>query len=54
MNEVTWPLQKGPAPMPMVGMRRADVAAAATAAGTHSKTTEKQPASCNAKAVSTT
>jgi len=40
--------------MPMVGILSADVAAAATGAGTHSKTTEKQPASCNERAVSTT
>jgi hypothetical protein len=40
--------------MPMVGICNADVAAAATGAGTHSNTTEKQPASCKASAVSTT
>jgi hypothetical protein len=50
----TCPLQKGPAPIPMVGTCSADVAAAATGAGTHSSTTEKHPASCNANAVSTT
>jgi len=38
----------------MVGILRAEVAAAATGAGTHSKTTEKHPASCKASAVSTT
>lgn len=38
----------------MVGIWRAEVAAAATGAGTHSKTTEKHPASCKASAVSTT
>lgn len=38
----------------MVGILRADVAAAATGAGTHSRTTEKHPASCRARAVSTT
>lgn len=40
--------------MPMVGTVSADVAAAATGAGTHSSTTAKQPASCNASAASTT
>uniref|UniRef100_A0A2P2NTT4 Uncharacterized protein n=1 Tax=Rhizophora mucronata TaxID=61149 RepID=A0A2P2NTT4_RHIMU len=40
--------------MPIVGIRRADVVAAATGGGTHSKTTEKHPASCKANAVSTT
>lgn len=50
----TCPLQKGPAPMPMVGMSRAEVTAAATGAGTHSNTTEKHPASCSAIADSTT
>jgi hypothetical protein len=40
--------------MPMVGIFNADVAAAATGAGTHSNTTEKHPASCKASAVSTT
>jgi hypothetical protein len=53
-NKRTWPLQNGPAPMPMVGIFNADVAAAATGAGTHSNTTEKHPASCKASAVSTT
>lgn len=53
-KEQTWPLQKGPAPMPMVGMSRAEVTAAATSAGTHSNTTEKHPASCSAIADSTT
>jgi hypothetical protein len=38
----------------MVGIFNADVAAAATGAGTHSDTTEKHPASCKASAVSTT
>jgi hypothetical protein len=54
INDLTCPLQKGPAPIPMVGIRRADVAAAATGGGTHSRTTEKHPASCKASAVSTT
>ena len=54
MNKQTCPLQNGPAPMPMVGIFNADVAAAATGAGTHSNTTEKHPASCKASAVSTT
>lgn len=40
--------------MPMVGICRVEVAAAATGAGTPSKTTEKKPASCKARAVSTT
>lgn len=53
-NGRTCPLQNGPAPMPMVGTVSADVAAAATGAGTHSSTTAKQPASCNASAASTT
>ena len=53
-NRRTCPLQNGPAPMPIVGICNADVAAAATGAGTHSNTTEKQPASCKASAVSTT
>jgi len=38
----------------MVGILSADVVAAATGGGTHSKTTEKQPASCKERAVSTT
>jgi hypothetical protein len=54
INNCTCPLQNGPAPMPIVGIFNADVAAAATGAGTHSNTTEKQPASCKASAVSTT
>ena len=54
MNNCTCPLQNGPAPMPIVGIFNTDVAAAATGAGTHSNTTEKQPASCKASAVSTT
>lgn len=53
-NQLTCPLQKGPAPMPMVGIRRAAVAAAATSGGTHSRTTAKHPASCREIAVSTT
>lgn len=40
--------------MPMVGICNAAVAAAATGAGTHSNTTAKQPASCKARAASTT
>lgn len=44
----TWPLVAGPAPIPMVGMLSSEVTAAATAAGTHSSTTEKQPAASKA------
>jgi hypothetical protein len=50
----TWPLHRDPAPMPMVGICSAWVAAAATGEGTHSRTTAKQPASCKASAASTT
>lgn len=44
----TWPLQCGPAPMPIVGIESSRVAAAATSGGTHSSTIAKQPASCRA------
>lgn len=47
----TWPLQCGPAPMPIVGMESSRVAAAAMRGGTHSSTIAKQPASCNACSV---
>ena len=43
----TWPLQWGPAPMPMVGMSSSEVMPAARLGGTHSSTTEKQPAACS-------
>lgn len=46
----TWPLQAGPAPMPMVGMLSALVTAAAMGPGTHSSTSAKQPLSCSALA----
>ena len=46
----TWPLQSGPAPMPMVGIRRRDVIAAASCSGTSSRTIEKAPASWTARA----
>ena len=44
----TWPLQCGPAPIPMVGMDSSLVTAAATTGGTHSSTIAKHPASCRA------
>mmetsp|Transcript_24124 Transcript_24124/g.82318 ORF Transcript_24124/g.82318 Transcript_24124/m.82318 type:complete len:248 (+) Transcript_24124:268-1011(+) len=50
----TCPLHCGPAPIPIVGMSRAAVTAAATAPGTHSSTTAKHPARCSASALSTT
>jgi hypothetical protein len=46
----TCPLHCGPAPMPMVGMLRASVTAAAIGAGMHSSTIAKQPLSCRALA----
>ena len=46
----TWPLQPGPAPMPIVGMRRRSVIAAASWAGMSSRTIEKAPASWTARA----
>lgn len=50
----TWPLQKGPAPMPIVGMCSAAVTAAAIGDGMHSSTSEKHPTACNANACSST
>ncbi len=50
----TWPLQKGPAPMPIVGMCSAEVTAAAIGDGMHSSTIEKHPTACNANACSST
>ena len=46
----TWPLQSGPAPMPIVGMRRRSVIAPASWAGTSSRTIENAPASWTASA----
>ena len=46
----TWPLQPGPAPIPIVGIRRRSVIAVASCSGTSSRTIEKAPASWTASA----
>ena len=48
----TWPSVAAPEPMPIVGIVRRRVMAAATGSGTHSSTIEKQPAAWSATAES--
>ncbi len=48
----TWPEVEGPAPIPIVGISSFATIASVIAAGTASRTIEKQPTDCSARASS--